>query len=273
MRQSLQSKFNLLGLLLVAFFLLMLPMFTQVKQDTRDSLKEARNTSLYKFSNELMKDIKKPSDLDDTQVEDYWDEYQKEAREADPDCPACNPDADADGDGMSNKEEVEKNRNPLCNEEEKGVEHCQNVDDKVEDPLPPPGVPVLLYNITFTAGGNCSNFQFQPFGGSCGTWPMPVSTNFTVLVAYLNLTNFQGNSWAIDLDSDEGSQWDYGEDQWQASSTGVVPGTSTPPPRTFSGRAMLAPTEAAEQSATLTYSSPATNNPSGEWNILVYGIR
>lgn len=273
MRQSLQSKFNLLGLLLIAFFLLMLPMFTQVKNDTRDSLKEAKNTSLYKFSRELAKDFKPPEDLENTQVEDYWDDYQEQARDANPDCPACNPEADADGDNMTNKEEVEQGRNPLCHEEQYGVEYCQNADpnnltdpDDVLDRVPR----VFLHNITFTTQTNCTNPAAPSiFGGVCATWDFQVTSNFTKIEAFLNYTGVEGANWNIQMVSSEDGQ--YAEDgAWSGSRSALTGGGS--PPR-GSARAEILPTVPGEHRADLTLSGDPATGSQGTWYIEVYGIR
>lgn len=271
MRQSLQSKFNVLGLLLIAFFLLMLPMFSQVKADTRDSLKEARNTALYKFSNDVAKNFKPPEDLENTQVEDYWDEYQEQARDANPDCPACNPDADADGDGLSNKEEVEQGRNPLCNEEEYSVEYCQNADPNnltdPEDVLE--RVPrVFLQNITFTRD-NCTGTGGLPgIQQSCDTWFFEVQSNFTRIEAFLNFTGFQGSNWNVQMSSDEDGN--YAEEGFWSGSRPITGGSS---PSEGSGTAEILPSAPTRHRATFTLSGDPTTGTGGTWTILVYGIR
>ncbi len=274
MRQSLQSKFNLLGLLLIAFFLLMLPMFSQVKADTRDSLKEAKNTSLYKFSRELAKDFKPPEDLENTQVEDYWDDYQEQARDANPDCPACNPEADADGDNMTNKEEVEQGRNPLCHEEQYGVEYCQNADpnkltdpDDVLDRVPR----VFLHNITL----NPSNGT-NPIPGiqtaERVAWSFDVASNFTRIEAYLNATNVQGSRWSLYMRSDAEGTYQVVDGQWSDDRGPVATDNA---PRSYTGRSELLPTEPSTHTAMFSFtgSTDPTVPPDGTWYIELYGIR
>lgn len=265
MRQSLQSKFNLLGLLLVAFFLLMLPMFSQVKADTRESLKEAKNTSLYKWSRDIAKDFKPPEDLENTQVEDYWDDYQEQAREANPDCPACNPDADADGDNVTNKDEVEQGRNPLCNEDEYSVEYCQNADkNNITDPddvlAKVPRVP--LANLTWSAPEDCSPGLLVE-----ETCPLPFWANntFRSIEAYLNVSGYQGFSWSLVLMHETGSV------PWEESGCW---GSSTPPtsPVTCSGTRRAESPPMGNYTANLELSGGATG-VQGTWNLMVYGIR
>jgi hypothetical protein len=267
MRQSLQSKFNLLGLLFVAFFLLMLPMFTQVKQDTRDSMKEARSTTLYKFSNQLMKDFKPP---EDTQVEDYWAEQQEQMRKDNPDCPACNPDGDADGDNVTNKDEVEQGRNPLCNEDKLGMEYCQNADrGNLTDPDDPlENVPrVLIQDITFTPN-NCTSVV-PGLPPNCRSWTFEVTRNFTLLEAQLNVTDFQGSSWSVDMVSENDGNWDEDEGTWSDSRGAGLPGSS----QDYTGIARLSPSGPSPQEARFNFSGGTTGDQGGTWHILVYGIR
>lgn len=125
MDAALQGKVNLLGALFLAFTLLAVPLFSQVKADTRESVKQAPDTLLSQWargvSQELMPD--KP-----VQVEDAWGE---QAKEQNPNCGVeCDPDGDLDGDGVSNKEELERGTNPACNEKEYGEEFCRQQDDK-----------------------------------------------------------------------------------------------------------------------------------------------
>src|SRR5882672_9153024 len=102
MRQSLQTKFNLLGVVLVVFFLLLLPMSTQVKADTRDSMRQVKQTVGWKVGKDIQKFFK-PSDFQNTDVEDSW---LAQTKKNDPNCGApCHPNADKDGDGVSNADE------------------------------------------------------------------------------------------------------------------------------------------------------------------------
>lgn len=130
MDAALQGKVNLLGALFLAFTLLAVPLFSQVKADTRESVKQAPDTLLSQWAREVSQNFQpdKP-----TQVEDAWGD---QAREENPNCGAeCDPDGDLDGDGVSNKEELERGTNPACNEDEYGEETCRQQDPyNVTDP-------------------------------------------------------------------------------------------------------------------------------------------
>lgn len=120
MAASLQSRVQLLAILAVAFTLVSVPLFYQVRADAAESRETAKSTFLSKLFRDIARDLKQkpPEDL---QVEDAWEKWQDE----NPDCgAACDPEADPDGDGVSNRDEVEQGRNPLCNEEKEGTEYC-----------------------------------------------------------------------------------------------------------------------------------------------------
>jgi len=118
MAASLQSRVQLLAILAIAFILVSVPLFYQVRADASESRETAKSTFLSKLFRNVAKDLNPPEDL---QVEDAWEQWQQDH----PDCgPECDPAADPDGDGMSNKDEVEQGRNPNCNEEKEGKEYC-----------------------------------------------------------------------------------------------------------------------------------------------------
>ena len=206
MRQSLQSKFNALGILFVILFLLMLPMVNQVKADAKDSAKEAKSTLLSKWTRELVKSLK-AENVGDAEVEDYWANYGNEAKEKDPNCgAACDPNADPDGDGMSNKDEVKNGRNPKCNEEEKGADYCKGIDPYT--PLPPDGenktktatyelLGVMMWRAgDSSASSNCTTQGGVPVTQSCAYRVQPLTRNFTRLLLYLNATQVQSVGWS-----------------------------------------------------------------------------
>jgi hypothetical protein len=271
MRQSLQSKFNLLGLIFIAFFLLMLPMFSQVKADTRESLKEARSTALYKWARDMSKDFKPPEDLENTQVEDYWDDYQKEARDANPECPACNPDSDADGDNVTNKDEVEQGRNPLCNEEKYGHEYCQNADpNNLTDPddvLQRVPVVVLL-NATLRYAQNCTG----GFGlASCDQLSFTVDSKFRQLAANLTVSDYQGTQWSFQIGVPEGPSF-----SWQGQTNDNTARTGSYDYAVPTARGTLEPVPLGDYFTQLNVSGAnfvGQSPVAGTWEIVVHGIR
>jgi hypothetical protein len=148
---SLQNKVNLLGMLLIAFALLAIPVFTQVKADTLDSVKQAPDTLLSQWSRDMAQNFR-PDDVSDIEVEDAW--YDR-ARQENPDCgPACAPEGDPDGDGVTNQEELENGTNPMCNENEYGDEYCAGVENdtnvtKPDDPNATQRYEAVLYQYTW----------------------------------------------------------------------------------------------------------------------------
>lgn len=267
MRRSLQNKVNLLGVLFVAFFLLMLPMFSQVKADTRNSLSEAKNTVMWQWSRDLAKNFK-PDNLEDTEVEDYWADYGEEAQRQNPDCGAdCGPDGDPDGDGVSNADEVREGRNPMCNEDELGHDTCKNADqfnettpDDVLDRVPV----VLLANETMTYGQYC---QASLPSTTCRSFTFPVNESFGRIDLYLNVTQFQGNGWTFNVLNETGdaADWDGG------SPSGGFSASPTSPPME---RGRFEPGMTGEYATRLTItvgSAPGLTN--GVWHLTAYGIR
>ncbi|MBI2078505.1 MAG: hypothetical protein HYT80_09085 [Euryarchaeota archaeon] len=214
MRQSLQSKFNALGVLFVILFLLMLPMFTQVKADARESAKEAKSTVLSKLFRQIAKDLK-PEDVGDEEIEDYWARYGNEAKEKDPNCgAACDPDADADGDGVSNKDEVKNGTNPKCNEKEKGEEFCKDIDPFT--PVDPENqTKAFAYDylgtIFWRAGDSSTGSNCTASGPgvavttSCRDREIRTTKNYTRLLLYLNVTEVRALSWTWTQSNDVGA--------------------------------------------------------------------
>jgi hypothetical protein len=139
MAATLQSRVQLLAILAVAFILVSVPLFYQVRADAAESRETAKSTFLSKFFRDVAHDMKANENL---QVEDAWQKWQEEH----PDCgPECDPKADPDGDGVPNQEEVERGRNPNCNEEKEGEDYCKG---RPEQP-PPANAPEPLDDILF----------------------------------------------------------------------------------------------------------------------------
>lgn len=247
MSQPLQSKLQLLGVLAVAFVLLSVPLFYQVRADAADGRAEARNTFLSKMFRDVAKDIaKKPPE--DLQVEDAWQQWQ----EQNPNCGSeCDPDADADGDGMSNKDEIANKRNPACNEEKEGKEYCAG------QPTVPPVVQNqtkalddTLFEKTNVNAGFTEDFSVAAVAPEYDRW----------IVAY-GVTGYQGvNGYTVRLEDEAGESFccdarnpEFLQDADSAEST--LQGTSLPP----SGATY-----------TIRLDSQALQ---GQWYILVRGIR
>lgn len=125
MDAALQGKVNLLGALFLAFTLLAVPLFSQVKADTRESVKQAPDTLLSQWARDVSQNLQPD---EPTQVEDAWGQ---QAREENPNCGAeCDPSGDLDGDGVSNKDELDQGRNPACSEDEYGEDYCRQQTDQ-----------------------------------------------------------------------------------------------------------------------------------------------
>jgi hypothetical protein len=106
--------------LVVAFTLLAIPLFYQVRADAKDSRETAKNTVLSRFFRDVAKNLR-DNPPEDLQVEDAWQQWQEE----NPNCGSeCDPTADPDGDGIPNRDEVNQGRNPYCNEEREGRQYC-----------------------------------------------------------------------------------------------------------------------------------------------------
>lgn len=163
MAANLQSRLQLLAILAVAFILLSVPLFYQVRRDAADSKDTANSTFLSKYFREMAKTLKnKPPD--DLQVEDAWQKWQDDH----PNCgAACDPNGDPDGDGLTNKQEVEQGRNPNCNEEKEeaihGKGYCAGQPDQPK-PGPnqtTPAMDIVLYRKTNAAQGFQDSFDVQ----------------------------------------------------------------------------------------------------------------
>lgn len=259
MRQSLQSKFNLLGLVLVMFFLLMLPMFSQVKADTRESLKEAKSTLMAQWMRDARTQLK-PEDLQEAEVEDYW---AQEAQKHNPDCANCNADDDRDGDGVSNGDEYRQGRNPSCNEEKYGHEYCRGQDKfnltTSDDPVKKRLEDVLLLNYTWQVGTpSCSPSALAP---QCLGPPFSVNQTFVRLRLYLNMSTYSGFGWRLERTNPSGTspftQWDRtpGCSNFACSSTSQHVGTIENPPQ-----------------VDYRYAIQNTATQAGLWNLRVYGV-
>lgn len=267
MRQSLQQKFNALTAVLLLFFLLMLPLFAQVKADTRDSVKKWRDTLSYK----VWKDIKtswidkdKINNLDVEEVDP--DEWSKQAKAADPNCDAaCQPDGDRDGDNVTNAEELKNSKdpncsdhcNPSCNEDKYGVEYCKQ-QSQVTPPVDPPKnatrrVVNLLKDSWFnvSAPSNC-----QQLRGTCST-TIQINVNYTEIVFYFNVTEWQGVDWSLQTSHNQGAG-----SPWTAQPRGDF---GAPPNSQFTG----IESEPLQGIYTLTLSYTGANT--GRWHLQVYG--
>lgn len=259
MRQSLQSKFNLLGLVLVMFFLLMLPMFSQVKADTRESLKEAKGTLMAQWMRDTRNQLK-PEDLQDAEVEDYW---AQEAQKHNPDCEDCNADDDRDGDGVSNGDEYRQGRNPSCNEEKYGHDYCRGQDKfnlTTDEPVKRRLEDVQLLNYTWqvpTPACQASTFPAR----QCPSQPFVVNQTFARLRLYLNVTQYSGVSWSLTRttppsSSEPATQWDRQPScSLSCSASTQHVGTVETPPQTD-----------------YRYLIQHTATQAGVWNLRVYGV-
>lgn len=261
MRRNLQSKFNLLAVTLIVFSLLMLPMFNQVKADTRGSLKEAKNTWLSKMFREVSQDFK-PRNLEDTEVEDYWADQVKENNEDcrnDPNNPKCDANGDLDGDGMSNGDEVRAGRNPACNEDtEPNPGYCAGK-DKFNVTEPDPVVAKIERLLVFNSTWNFSQCGQSPLATQCGpARPFPVQgANITMIEMWLNVTGFTGTSYSLRINGPGNEQLIIYTSQFgaQGDARNIRRSTSEPSdPGTYS--------------AQLTF--PNGGAQSGTWQIEVY---
>lgn len=268
MRQSLQQKFTLLAWFLLLFCFLMLPIFSQVKADTRDSIKQWRDTLSYK----VWKDIKanwinkdKINNLDLEEVDP--DEWSRQAREANPNCgAACDPDGDYDQDNVSNAEEYRNSKdpnckdhcNPACNEDQYGVDYCKQ-QSPVQPPVDPPKnatktVVKLVKELNFNLS---TNANCPTVNGPCiGT--VTIAENFTKLQFYFNGTQVRTLSWSLQTshDAQAGSPF--------SSSPGGQLG-STPSPR-YTGE------EDEPVLGTYTFRLEYTGAQGGDWNLRVFGV-
>lgn len=267
MRQSLQSKFNLLAFLVIAFFLLMLPMFSQVKADTRESLHEAKNTSMWKWTRDLQKSFK-DANLEDTEVEDYWDEYREQAEQANPEgCgDTCNPDGDPDGDGVNNSDEVEQGRNPACNEEKLGHDFCQGQDKfnvTKPDDVPEKLRRVQLANFTIRLSDCGAGF---PIGGvQCPETQFFANDTFSAIEIIVNITDYEGFNTAVQIRDPDGNQ-----PEWENR---APTGGTQPTPTDSDHRGVFAPAATGAYVTTIQYSGSAQTGAGPSWHIEAYGVR
>jgi hypothetical protein len=213
MRRNLQSKFNLLAVVLIGFFLLMLPMFTQVRADTRESTHHWKSTWMAQYGNKIAKNLNSKN-LENTQVEDYW---EKQAREQDPNCgAACDPNADRDGDGVSNRDEARNSKdpnckthcNPSCNEDKMGADYCKGIDPAAPIKEPQKNVTatlrrIQLLNYTWTLP-TCTGGQPVAGYSPCPPKTFRASGNLSRLEMYLNVTNFVGTQYQLTVNGPGG---------------------------------------------------------------------
>lgn len=163
---ALQAKVYYLGILLVVFTLVAVPLFHQVRKDVNEERYTAKNTPVMKFIRDLGRDMNPPDDLE---VEDaQFQEWQ----EKNPECGAkCDPNGDIDGDNKTNKQEIDEGTNPACNEREKGKEYCQgqSTDPPPPDPDNPGNVTEIAVTDTILSVDNGQADSEHPFDS-----PMPI---------------------------------------------------------------------------------------------------
>lgn len=163
MSSQLQSKVQLLAILIVAFTLLGIPLFYQVRADAQTSRDQAGNTLLSKLFNKAAQEFQPPDDLD---VED-----------------ARAPNADPDKDGLTNRQEEAQGRNPTCNEEKEGAAKCEDKQDSAANQSWPELNDELYYEPT---GGSSLSEEFSvaaPEGPYYDRWKV-----------YWNVTNYQSTA-------------------------------------------------------------------------------
>lgn len=270
MRQSLQQKFNLLAVVLLLFCFLMLPIFSQVKADTRDSVKSWRDTLSYK----VWKDVKaswinkdKLNDLDIEEVDP--DEWSRQAKEANPNCgSACDPDGDVDGDNVTNADEYRNSKdpncnnhcNPSCNEDQYGVDYCKQ-QSQTQPPVDPPKnvtrttvklVKELWFNTT-NPGQNCPSLQ-----GVCTVPSLMIAENFTELRFFFNGTSVRAVQWDLATQHDQGAGSPF-----VTQPSGSFGGAANP---TYVG------IEEEPKQGTYRFDLSYTGLQSGRWTMQVYGV-
>lgn len=156
MSAGLQSKVQMLGILLSVFTLLSVPLFFQVKADAGDDKDSVKTTWGNQFFREMIRNFK---DAPDAEVEDAdaaWADYLEETgQNCEGNDAACDPTGDLDGDGVSNRDELKAGTNPNCNEDVEGKEVCEGR-DPTEDP---PANVSALNDVLYSAQGVQSGFQ------------------------------------------------------------------------------------------------------------------
>lgn len=194
MSASLQSKVQTLAALLVVFSLLGVPLFYQVRADAQTSQEEASDTFFSKFFRDLVKRLKDHPD-EDVEIEDAW---AQRARELNPDCgAACDPGGDLDGDGMSNKDELDAGRNPACNETDQGDEYCRGQPDdhpptNSTSPAPSSLLDTLLYYRSNAKSGQEESFSVAEVSPAYDRWEV-----------YWNVTDYRvGTQYTVALVDD-----------------------------------------------------------------------